>query len=298
MQEFITILLDGLTYASYLFIVSVGLTIVFGVMKILNVAHGAFYAWGAYSAAFAITLAAEMDLPDWVGFPLILVSAILVGLVLGFLIERLILRHMYHQDEVLIVLATFGLFLMLEDVILLVFGVDPYFAYQPTTVLGGVSIIGVYRDFYSLTLLLVAVVVAFACWFGLNRTKWGKLIKVVIFDREASLALGINVNMVYLVIFIIGTMLGALGGAYLAPTLSVAPGFGIDVIVLSFAVVVIGGMGSIPGAIIGAMLVGILRAIAVHKVPEVELFVVFGVMAVVLMIRPEGLFAPAKARTI
>lgn len=298
MQEFITILLDGLTYASYLFIVSVGLTIVFGVMKILNVAHGAFYAWGAYSAAFAITLASEWDYPDWVGFPLILISAIAVGLVLGFLIERLILRHMYDQDEVLIVLATFGLFLILEDVILLVFGVDPYFAYQPTTVLGGVSIIGVYRDYYSLTLLLVAVVVAFFCWYGLTRTKWGKLISVVIFDREASLALGINVNMVYLVIFVIGTMLGALGGAYLAPTLSVAPGFGIDVIVLSFAVVVIGGMGSIPGAIIGAMLVGILRAIAVHKVPEIELFVVFGVMAVVLMIRPEGLFAPAKARTI
>ncbi len=121
---------------------------------------------------------------------------------------------------------------------------------------------------------------------------------MVIYDREASLAMGINVGMVYLVVFIIGTMLGALGGAYLAPTLSVAPGFGIDIIVLSFAVVVIGGMGSIPGAIIGALLVGILRAIAVHKVPEIELFVVFGVMAVVLMIRPEGLFAPAKARTI
>jgi branched-chain amino acid transport system permease protein len=298
MQEFITILLDGLTYASYLFIVSVGLTIVFGVLKILNVAHGAFYAWGAYSAAFAITLAGDLDYPDWVGFPIILVSAILVGLVLGFVIERVILRHMYHQDEVLIALATFGLFLVLEDIILLVFGVDPYFAYQPTTVLGGVSIIGVYRDYYSLSLLGVAVIVASFCWYGLTQTKWGKLISMVIYDREASLAMGINVGMVYLVVFIIGTMLGALGGAYLAPTLSVAPGFGIDIIVLSFAVVVIGGMGSIPGAIIGALLVGILRAIAVHKVPEIELFVVFGVMAVVLMIRPEGLFAPAKARTI
>lgn len=298
MQEFITILLDGLTYASYLFIVSVGLTIVFGVMKILNVAHGAFYAWGAYSAAFTITAASEADLPDWIGFPLIFASAIVVGLVLGFIIERFILRRMYDQDEVLIVLATFGLFLILEDIILIVFGVDPFFAYQPTLVLGGTSILGVYRDFYSLTLLLIAVIVAFACWYGLTRTKWGKLISVVIFDREASLAMGINVNMVYMVVFIIGTMLGALGGAYLAPTLSVAPGFGIDVIVLSFAVVVIGGMGSIPGAMIGALMVGILRAIAVHKLPEVELFVVFAVMAVVLMIRPEGLFAPAKARTI
>jgi len=298
MQEFITILLDGLTYASYLFIVSVGLTIVFGVMKILNVAHRAFYACGPYSAAFTITAASEADLPDWIGFPLIFACAIVVGLVLGFIIERFILRRMYEQDEVLIVLATFGLFLILEDFILIVFGVDPFFAYQPTLVLGGTSIMGVYRDFYSLTLLLIAVVVAFGCWYGLTKTKWGKLISVVIYDREASLAMGINVNMVYMVVFIIGTMLGALGGAYLAPTLSVAPGFGIDVIVLSFAVVVIGGMGSIPGAIIGALMVGILRAIAVHKLPEIELFVVFAVMAVVLMIRPEGLFAPAKARTI
>lgn len=298
MQEFITILLDGLTYASYLFIVSVGLTIVFGVMKILNVAHGAFYTWGAYLAAFAITTASEMDLPDWVGFPIIIVSAILIGLVIGTIVERGVLQFMHGQDEVLIVLATFGMFLMSESIIKLVFGVDPYFAYQPTTVLGGASIIGVYRDFYSLSLLLVAGIVAIVCWWALNRTKWGKLISTVIFDREASLAMGINVKMVYLVVFIIGTGFGALGGAYLAPTLSVAPGLGIEVIVLSFAVVVIGGMGSIPGAVIGALMVGIIRAIAVHKLPEIELFVIFGVMAVVLIIRPEGLFAPAKARTI
>ena len=297
-QLLITILLDGLSYASYLFIVSVGLTIVFGVMKILNVAHGAFYAWGAYAAAWSITLAGELGYPDWSGFILIFIAAIAVGLVLGVIIERLVLSRMYERDEVIIVLATFGLFLILEDIILLVFGVNPFFAYQPTAVLGGTMIVGVFRDYYSMTLFALAVLVAFGCWFGLTKTKWGKLISVVIYDREASLAMGINVKMVYLVVFVIGTMLGALGGAYVAPTLSVAPGFGIDVIVLSFAVVVIGGMGSIPGAIIGAGMVGIFRAATVHLLPELELFVVFAVMAVVLIIRPEGLFAPAKARTI
>jgi len=297
-QLLITILLDGLSYASYLFIVSVGLTIVFGVMKILNVAHGAFYAWGAYCAAWSITLAGELGLPDWSGFILIFISAMVVGLILGVIIEVLILRRLYEQDEVVIVLATFGLFLVLEDIILLVFGVDPFFAYQPTTVLGGVMIVGVFRDLYSVSLFFLAVVIAFGCWFGLTRTKWGKLISVVIYDREASLAMGINTKMVFLVIFVIGTMLGALGGAYVAPTLSVAPGFGIDIIVLSFAVVVIGGMGSIPGAIIGAGMVGIFRAATVHLLPELELFVVFAIMAVVLMIRPEGLFAPAQARKI
>ncbi len=298
MQLITTMLLDGLSYASYLFIVSVGLTIIFGVMKILNVAHGAFYAWGAYAAAYTIGLASDNDWPDWSGFVLIFVSAIAVGIVLGTIIERLILRKMYHEEEVLIVLATFGIFLILEDVILLVFGVNPYFAYQPMALLGSIKMGGIIRDVYSLTLFGLAIVVAFGCWYGLNKTKWGKLLSVVIFDREISLAMGINVQMVYLVTFILGATLGALGGAYIAPTISVAPGFGIDVIVLSFAVVVIGGMGSIPGALIGSLMVGILRAIAVHKFPEFELFVIFGVMAVVLMIRPEGLFAPEKARRI
>jgi len=110
--------------------------------------------------------------------------------------------------------------------------------------------------------------------------------------------MGINVKRVYLVTFILGAMLGALGGAYIAPTVSVAPGFGVDVVVLSFAVVAIGGMGSIPGAVIGALIVGIARAIAVHKFPQVELFVVFAVMATVLVFRPEGLFAPPKSRKI
>lgn len=298
MQQIITILLDGLNYASFLFIVSVGLTIVFGVLKILNVAHGAFYAWGAYAAAYAITLAADLDYPDWIGFILIFGAAVVVGIVLGVIIERLVLRHMYLQDEVLIALATFGIFLVLEDVILVVFGVDPYFAYQPMATLGNVMIGGVPRDVYSITLFFLAAGVALLCWLGLTKTKWGKLISVVIYDREISQAMGINVSMVYLVVFIVGAGLGALGGAYVSPTTAVAPGFGIDVIVLSFAVVVIGGMGSIPGALIGAVLVGVLRAIAVHKAPELELFVIFAVMAVVLIVRPEGLFAPPKARTI
>ena len=298
MQLITTMLLDGLSYASYLFIVSVGLTIIFGVMKILNVAHGAFYAWGAYGAAFSITYLSDNDYPEWLGFIAIFAASIAVGIVIGAAIERLILRKMYHEEEVLIVLATFGIFLILEDLIILTFGVNPYFAYQPMALLGNVEIGGVFRDVYSLTLFGLAAIVAFACWWGLNKTKWGKLLTVVIYDREVSLAMGINVQKVYLITFVLGATLGALGGAYIAPTLSVAPGFGVDVIVLSFAVVVIGGMGSIPGALIGSLMVGILRAIAVHQFPEFELFVVFAVMAIVLMIRPEGLFAPEKARTI
>lgn len=293
-----TILLDGLVFSSYLFIVSLGLTIIFGVMKILNVTHGSFYAWGAYTAAFLIGLAAKAGWPDWAGFLIIFGSAILVGLVLGLILERGILQFMYHRDEVLIVLATFGAFLVLEDTILLVFGVDPYFAFQPMQLLGAVEMGGITRDTYGLTLIGLAAVVAVVCWLALRRTRWGKLLSAVIFDRELSEAMGLNVTRVYMVTFTFGAMFGALGGAYVAPTISVAPGFGIDVIVLSFAVVVIGGMGSVPGAIIGALAVGLVRALAVHKFPEFELFVIYAVMATVLVFRPEGLFAPVKLRKI
>jgi len=294
----LTILLDGLQFSSYLFIVSAGLTIIFGVMKILNVAHGSFYAWGAYTAAFFIGKFSDMGLPDALGFLIIVAAAIVVGVILGFIIEQGILKHMYERDEVLIVLATFGLFLVLEDIILIAFGTDPYFAYQPMALLDSVELGGITRDVYGMTLIGVAAVVAVGCWWLLNKTKWGTLLKAVIFDREMGVSMGINVPLVYTLTFIGGAILGGLGGAYIAPTISVAPGLGTEVIVLSFAVVVVGGMGSIAGAAIGSLIIGILRAIAVHELPQVELFVVFAVMAVVLVFRPEGLFAPAKPRKI
>jgi branched-chain amino acid transport system permease protein len=278
--------------------VSAGLTIIFGVMKILNVAHGSFYAWGAYTAAFFIGKFSDMGLPDALGFLIIVAAAIVVGVILGFIIEQGILKHMYERDEVLIVLATFGLFLVLEDIILIAFGTDPYFAYQPMALLDSVELGGITRDIYGMTLIGVAAVVAVGCWWLLNRTKWGTLLKAVIFDREMGISMGINVPLVYTLTFIGGAILGGLGGAYIAPTISVAPGLGTEVIVLSFAVVVVGGMGSIAGAAIGSLIIGLLRAIAVHELPQVELFVVFAVMAIVLVFRPEGLFAPAKPRKI
>jgi len=298
METFLTILLDGLQFSSYLFIVSAGLTIIFGVMKILNVAHGSFYAWGAYTSAFFIGKFSDMGLPDALGFLIIVAAAIVVGVILGFIIEQGILKHMYERDEVLIVLATFGLFLILEDIILIAFGTDPYFAYQPMALLESVELGGITRDVYGITLIGVAAVVAVGCWWLLNKTKWGTLLKAVIFDREMGISMGINVPLVYTLTFIGGAILGGLGGAYIAPTISVAPGLGTEVIVLSFAVVVVGGMGSIAGAAIGSLIIGLLRAIAVHELPQVELFVVFAVMAVVLVFRPEGLFAPAKPRKI
>ena len=298
MQFLTTVLFDGLIYASYLFIVSLGLTITFGVMKILNVAHGGFFAWGAYLASISIIYLGDNEYNSYLYYFAIFFSAIIVGLFFGYIIERFILRKMYNEDIHLIVLATFGLFWILEDLILHVFGVDPLMPYYPAMELGGIEIAGIFQGVYSLTLAALAIIVAFICWYFLKRTKWGKLLQSVIFDREVSVSMGINVTNVYLITFIIGGMLGALGGAYIAPTISVSPGFAIDVVVMSFAVVVIGGMGSVPGALIGSLIVGLVRAFAVHQAPILELFIIYAIMAIVLILKPEGLFAPPKPRKI
>ena len=298
MQELIVILVDGLVFSSYLFMVAVGLTVIFGVMKILNVTHGSFYAFGAYMSATLIGAYYQTDLPEFGGFLMIFAAALIIGIFFGVVLERGLLRFLYHRDEHIIVLATFAMFLVLEDVLLLIWGTDPYFAYEPLALLGSVDIVEMTFDVYSLTLIGMAMIVGLGLWLGLTKTKWGKLLLAVIYDREVSQAMGINVTIVFMATFVIGAIMGALGGAYIAPTISVSPGIGVEVIVLAFAVVVIGGMGSIPGAMIGAVLVGVSRAAAVHKFPEIELFVIYAIMAAVLTFRPEGLFAPAKIRKI
>lgn len=298
LQQFLVILVDGLVFSSYLFMVAVGLTVIFGVMKILNVTHGALYSFGAYLAATFIGWWANAGLPDVFGFFLIFAAAILVGAALGYILEKFLLRPLYDRDEHVIVLATFAAFLILEDLVILIWGVDPYYAFQPMGVLGLTEIAGLPFDNYNLSMILLAVVVAVSLWFFLNHTKWGRILLAVIYDREVSEAMGINVTAVFLATFILGSMLGALGGAYVAPTISVTPGIGVEVIVLAFAVVVIGGMGSILGALIGSVIVGIARATAVHMLPEVELFVIYAIMAAVLIFRPQGLFARAEARKI
>jgi branched-chain amino acid transport system permease protein len=292
------ILMDGLVYASWLFIVAIGLSLIFGVMRILNVAHGAFYAFGAYGSATLVGLYFDAGLPVVGAFAAMLLAAVLIGLILGSVLERFMLRRVYGRDEVIAVLVTYAAFLILEDVLRLIWGNDSYFAYQPYVALDNVMIGGMIISNYDLGLIGLAGLTAIGAWWGLNRTKWGKLLIAVIHDREMSIALGINVTAVFTITFIIGAMLGAFGGAFTAPKISVTPGLGVEVIVIAFAVVAIGGMGSVPGALIGALIVGLCRAAAVHLLPEVELFVIYAVMALVLAFRPEGLFGRVQVRRI
>jgi branched-chain amino acid transport system permease protein len=292
------ILTDGLIYAAYLFVVAVGLTLIFGVMRILNVTHGSFYAFGAYGAAVAVGTYFERGLPAAGGFLLMVLVAMAIGLVLGLIIERGLLRRVYGKDEVVVVLVTYAAFLILEDVIQLVWGTNSYALYQPLAVAGSLPVGELVLSNYDIGLVAFSVLLAGAVSFVLQHTRWGRLLTVVIFDREVAAAFGINVSLFYTVTFIIGAMLGALGGAIMAPKISVTLGIGVEVIVLAFAVVVIGGMGSVGGAFVGALIVGEVRSTAVHFLPQLELFVIYVVMAAVLIFRPQGLFTRTQPRKI
>jgi branched-chain amino acid transport system permease protein len=294
----LTIMIDGLTYASWLFIVALGLTLVFGVLKILNVAHGSFYALGAYAAASLVGWFASMQLAPELSLIAMLLAAVGVAVIVAPLCERGLLRIFYGRDEVLLVLVTYALFLILEDVTKIIWGVNPFYLSEPYALFGNVDIGKQSYVGYDFLLVIVAIVVGFIVWWGLNRTRTGKIVLAVIHSEEIAASMGVNVSRIYTLAFGTGIFLAALGGALTAPMISVQPGISVGVVILSFAVVIIGGLGSIPGAAIGALIVGIARSAAVHLMPVAELFSIYLVMAVVLMFRPEGLFQRIQARKI
>ncbi|MFN0040576.1 MAG: branched-chain amino acid ABC transporter permease [Burkholderiales bacterium] len=298
MNQLLAVLIDGLTYSSWLFIIAVGLTLIYGVMKILNIAHGSLYALGAYAAASLAGGWLNGGYAAMGSYAVMIGAAILVGLIAGPIIERGLLRFMYGKEEIVLVLVTYAVFLILEDFIKLVWGVDPYFLAQPYGMLGNFSIGDLTYPNYNLLLLGVSILTGVILAWVLNRTRQGKILLAVIHDREMSSAMGINVGWVYFVTFTVGAILGALGGALTAPMISVQPGIGAETIVLAFAVVVIGGLGSLSGAALAAVLVGLVRAAAVHYRPELDMFSIYLVMAVVLIVRPKGLFSLPEARKI
>src|SRR5262249_17102065 len=278
MATLLFVVTDGIIYASWLLIVAVGMTLVYGVMRILNVAHGSLYALGAYTAATMVGAWFQRGYPALGSFALLLVAALIVGVVMGLILELGLLRFLYGRDEVVVVLATYATFLILEDVIQLIWGVEARPAPQPYSLLGTTTAGPLVLNNYDLSLIGLALVVGGATWWGLTRTVAGKLLLAVIFDPGMAEACGIDVRRFFLVTFVIGSGLGALGGAYSAPMISVSRGLGVDVIVLAFAVVVVGGLGSIPGAVVGAVVIGMSRAAAVHLLPQAEVFAIYLIM--------------------
>lgn len=298
MAIFTIIVVDGLIYAAILFLLSVGLTLIFGVLRILNISHGGIYALGAYMATWLALKVLGLGVSPYWTYVMLFVGALIVGLVCGPIIERVFVRRVYAEAEAIQLLLTFSILLILDDLIKLIWGTTALLVSTPSTLLGSVSVAGIRYTWYQFVLVGVSVVFGGSLVWLVRGTRFGKLIVAVINDREISLAVGINVNRMYTVAFTLGALCAALGGAFIAPTIAVAPGFALEVVVQAFAVIAIGGMGSLEGAALGAFLVGLARALAVHLFAELELVVIYLLMVVVLMIKPEGLFGEVELRRI
>ena len=298
MAIFTIIVLDGLVFAAVLFLLSVGLTLIFGVLRILNISHGGIYALGAYMGTYLALKVLEVGLSPYLTYLALLVGALIVGLVAGPLIERLFLRRVYGQAEAIQLLLTFSILLILDDLIKLIWGTTPMLVSKPSTLLGQVFLAGISYTWYHFLLIAVSVLFGGALVWLVRATRFGKIVVAVINDREVSVAMGINVNRIYTLSFTLGALCAALGGAAIAPTIAVAPGFALEVVVQSFAVIAIGGMGSLEGAALGALFVGLARALAIHLFPELELVVIYVLMLVVLMVKPEGLLGEVELRRI
>lgn len=297
-QTLLLATLDGLAQASVLFMVAVGLSLIFGIMRILNIAHGSFYALGAYGAA-ALGLWLTGPEGGLLTYPALLLAAVAVGVTLGPLIERVLLRRIYGQEHALQILLTFGIFMILEDVQKLVFGVEPYFNDAPLAMLGMLEVGGIYYTAYQLIVLplaAIATMVLLTLYF--NKTRQGKLIATVIEDYEVACLLGINAKRVYLVTFMLGTTLAALGGALASPTTSLVPGIGADIIVLSFAIVATAGLGHFQGTAVTAVIIGLAQALSVHLLPPLASVMPYLVMTAILLVKPYGLFGKPQVRRI
>jgi branched-chain amino acid transport system permease protein len=288
MVAFANILVGGVFHAAVLFLVAAGLQLVFGVQKIVNLACGSFYALGAYFGVSFVGYASAAGLSRWLIMPALVVAGILVGFV-GPPIERL-LRSVYGRDESFQLLLTFALVLMFQDVFRFVWGPNPRSLDSAYLVYGVINARGFSVPVYNL--LVIAAAIATAAGFGafLQRTNFGRILRATAENRAMAEALGVDVRRLYAVVFTIGTVLGTTAGALVVPTAAASLDMAIDFVIEAFAVVVIGGLGSMRGALAGALIVGLIRAYAIMLYPEAEVLAIYVIVIAVLLLRPAGLF--------
>lgn len=285
MQLVFAQLLTGLASASSLFLVASGLSIIFGVTRTVNFAHGAFYMIGAY---VAYTLTERLSGP--LGFWFAIVAAAAIVALLGCLLEIVLLRRIYDAPELFQLLATFGVTLMIEDLVLVVWGAEDLVGPRAPGLAGAVVLFGKRIPSYDLFLIALGPIVLATLWVLFHRSRWGVLVRAATQDRDMVAALGINQKWLFTGVFALGTFLAALGGALQIPRDAVNHGMDLRVIVEVFVVVVIGGLGSTIGAFVAASLVSLLNAFGILILPKISIVLVFLVMAVVLVVRPWGLF--------
>lgn len=275
-------LLNGLSWGMLLFLISMGLTIIFGVAGVLNFAHGALFMLGAYAA---------MQVALWTGsFWAGLVVAPLAVAALGGILERALLRPVYGRDISFQLLLTFALLLVLEDGVRLVWGAGYHLVEPPAILDGIVPVAGFGYPVYRLFLVALGPLLGGGLWALFRFTRFGKIIRAAAADREMAAALGIRVPRLFTGVFVFGTALAALGGALAAAHQSVGPAMGERIIIESFIVVVVGGLGSFPGAFVGALLLGLLEAFGTQFVPRAQMAIPYLLLTAILVLRPRGLF--------
>jgi branched-chain amino acid transport system permease protein len=294
-MEFLVIqFLNGLASASSLFLVASGLTIIFGVTRVVNFAHGSLYMLGAY---IALTIVEQLPRDPWLYWSGILAAAVAVGII-GVAIEVLLLRRIYHAPELFQLLATFGVVLVIEDVALWIWGPEDRLGPRAPGLRGAVEILGQRFPQYELLLIAIGPIVLLLLWLLFTRTRWGTLVRAATQDREMVAALGVDQKWLFTSVFFLGAFLAGLGGALQVARAPTTLHMDLDIIAEVFVVTVVGGMGSVPGAFLAALLISELHAFGIMVFPKITLVLTFLVMAVVLVIRPYGLLGrpPTHAR--
>ncbi|MGM0846569.1 MAG: branched-chain amino acid ABC transporter permease [Bacillota bacterium] len=282
MDLLFSLTINGLATGMLIFLLAAGLTLIFGLMDVLNFAHGGLFVWGAFSGVWAYNLTDS--------FMFGIIAAIITGLVLGAVTEYLIIRPVYgnHTQQILI---TLGLMLVLSELIKVVFGPDQKAANPPEFLAGSFMIGDVILIKYRLFIILVGLIVFAITYFILKRTRIGLIVRAGVMNKEMVQTLGINIRVVFTLVFMVGAAMAALGGMLMAPYSGVIYAeMGLEFGILAFIVVVIGGMGSFPGSLLAAILVGLAQAYMAYYVPALSLAVNMLLMTVVLIFRPQGLF--------
>ncbi len=291
LQDFVAQLLAGLTRAGLLFIVAAGLSLVFGAMRVINLAHGSLYMVGAFTT-FSVVRVVGGD----IGLvPAVLIAAVVTALV-GIVIERGVLRRLYQHEHLLQLLATYALVLVIADVVRFIWGSQNRSVARPAGLRGSVDVLGATFPLYNLFIIVFALAIGAGLWFLVNRTGLGRDIRAAIVDPEMLGGVGINVAGLFTTVFVIGSALAGVAGAVVAPSSAIGLGMDIDILIEAFAVTIIGGLGSIPGALVGAAIVGLTHSFGILFIPRLTLALIFLAMAAVLAVRPSGLFGvPERA---
>ena len=285
--------LNSLLYAAVLFLIAGGLSLIYGVMRIVNLAHGNLYAFSAFTTAWAVgRILAGAPTASIALYALLPIGA-LAAAVLGAALEPTLLRPIYKRAEEYQLLITFGLQLILEDLMRMIWGPYPLSVSALYEAFGSLSIGESIYPAYNLAVIVIGGLAAAGLWAFVYRTQFGVILRATSQNMRMASALGVNVNRVYIQAFTLGCFMAGLGGAVVVPQQGAVLGMGVDALILAFVVVVIGGLGSLEGALIGAVMVGIVREFGITFFPEVELAVLYLMAAVVLLIRPAGILGRA-----